>query len=111
MDTKKNYTPQQAREIGFDRSLYAPATEGSFTGKLVMKIYGDLCLRCYFETDSGERLKLTAWQNRKTGMYGPRGCEADLKSANLGTIWNNRVGLSRNGKLSWVFAELSGVTQ
>jgi hypothetical protein len=105
VDTKSNFTPLQAREAGFDRNGYAPAAEGNFTGTLVMKIYGDFCLRCYFETDNGERLKLTAWQDRKTERYGPRGCGVDFKKTPLFTKWANRVGLSRTGKPSWADAE------
>ena len=56
MDIKSNYTPAQARETGFDRNAYTPAAEGVFTGTLVMKVYGDFCLRCYFETDDGQTL-------------------------------------------------------
>jgi hypothetical protein len=108
MDTKSNYTPAQARESGFDRNAYTPAAEGVFTGTLVMKIYGDFCLRCYFETDGGEKLKLTAWQDRRTGKYGPRGSSADFKDIPLQTKWKNRVGLSRTGKPTWADAEEAG---
>jgi hypothetical protein len=101
MDEKSNYTPAQAREIGFDRNAYAPADEGIFTGKLVMKIYGDFCLRCYFETANGGKIKLTAWQNRRTKRYGPRGSETDFKDVPLNTILGCRVETSRTGKLTW----------
>ena len=101
MDEKSNYTPTQAREIGFDRNAYATATEGVFIGTLVMKIYGDFCLRCYFETENGQKLKLTAWQNRRTGKYGPRGSGIDFKDVPLKTKWKNRVGVSRTGKPAW----------
>ena len=105
MDIKSNYTPAQAREIGFDRNAYTPAAEGVFTGTLVMKVYGDFCLRCYFETDDGQKLKLTAWQNRRTGQYGPRFSGVDFKDVPLKTKWENRVGRSRTGKAVWIKAD------
>jgi len=105
-DIKSNYTPAQAREIGFDRNAYASATvEGTFTGTLVMKIYGDFCLRCYFETKDGQKLKLTAWQDRRTKRYGPRGSEVNFKDIPLQTKWENEVGHSRTGKLTWKTAK------
>jgi hypothetical protein len=109
LNEKSNYSPAQAREIGFDRNAYAPAAEGEFMGVLVMKVYGDFCIRCYFETADGEKVKLTAWQNRLTGQYGPRGSGIDFKNVPLQTIWHNRVGQSRTGALTWVAAEESGV--
>ena len=105
MDEKSNYTPAQAREIGFDRNAYTSAGEGIFTGTLVMKVYGDFCLRCYFVTDNGHRLKLTAWQNRRTGKYDPHGSCIDFKNVPLNSKWENRVKLSRTGKPTWVQAE------
>jgi len=105
MDDKHNYTPAQAQEAGFDRNAYTPAAEGAFIGTLVMKIYGDFCLRCYFETDCGRKLKLTAWQNRRTGRFGPRGSGIDFKDIPLKTKWENRVELNRTGKPTWVQAE------
>jgi len=102
---RTNYTPLQAREAGFDRNKYAAASEGEFTGALVMKIYGDFCIRCYFLTDEGYKVKLTAWQNRRTGHYGPRWCGVDFKDISLLTRWRNRVGLSRTGKPTWIEAE------
>jgi len=104
MDSKGNYTSTQAREIGFDRSEYTPAAVGVFMGRLVMKVYGDFCIRCYFVTDGGEKLKLTAWQNRRTGRYGPRGCETDFKDVPLQTVWSNRVEKSKTGKPAWTAA-------
>ena len=109
MDAKSNYTPAQARETGFDRNAYTPAAEGVFTGALVMKVYGDFCLRCYFETDGGEKIKLTAWQNRSTGLYGPYRSGMDFKAVPLHTKWKNSVGKSRTGKLTWTDAvEMEG---
>ena len=106
MDAQNNYTPIQARETGFDRNAYAtPTIEGVFTGTLVMKIYGGFCLRCYFITEHGKKVKLTAYQNRRTGRYGPRGCGIDFKDVPLNTKWDNRVGMSRTGKPIWIEAE------
>jgi hypothetical protein len=105
MSKKSNYTPLQAKEAGFNRRDYSPADMGVFTGTLVMKIYGEFCLRCYFQTDIGEKLRLTAWQDKKTGLYGPRGCGVDFKKIPLHTKWANRVGLSRKGTPSWSDAE------
>jgi len=104
LDAKNNYTPAQARETGFDRNAYTPAAEGVFIGTLVMKVYGDFCLRCYFETDEGRKLKLTAWQNRRTGKYGPRGSGIDFKDVPLNSKWENSVGVSRTGKAVWITA-------
>jgi len=109
MDAKSNYTPAQAREIGFDRNAYTPAAEGVFTGRLVMKVYGDFCLRCYFETDGGEKIKLTAWQNRRTGRYGPYRSGMDFATVPLQSIWGIRVERSKTDKLTWIAAtQLSG---
>lgn len=105
MDIQGNYTPAQAREAGFDRSGYAPAAEGVFTGTLAMKIYGDFCLRCYFVTDGGGKVKLTAWQNRRTGRCGPYRSGMDFEAVPLQTKWENSVGLSRSGKLAWIGAK------
>jgi len=105
LDAKSNYTPAQAREAGFDRNAYTPAAEGSFIGTLVMKVYGDFCLRCYFETDEGRKLKITAWQNRRTGKYGPRGSGIDFKDVPLKSKWENRVGTNRTGQAVWIQAE------
>jgi hypothetical protein len=105
MDIKSNYTPGQAREIGFDRNAYEVAAEGAFTGTLVMKIYGDFCIRCYFETIDGRKLKLTAWQNRRTGKYGPYRSGMDFKEIPLQTVWENNVGLSRTGNPTWIEAK------
>jgi len=109
MDAKSNYTPAQAREIGFDRNAYTPADEGVFTGRLVMKIYGDFCLRCYFQTADGQKLKVTAYQNRGTGLYGPYRSGMNFKAVPLQTKWKNSVGKSRTGKLTWTDAvEMEG---
>ncbi len=105
MDTKNTFTPMQAKEAGFKRNDYSPAAEGVFTAMLVMKIYGDFCLRCYFQTEDGKKLKLTAWQDRKSGRYGPRGCGIDWGKVPLFTKWSNHVALSRTGRPSWVDAE------
>jgi hypothetical protein len=105
METKSNCTPAQAREIGFDRNAYTPAAVGTFTGTLIMKIYGDFCLRCYFETADGRKLKVTAWQNRRTGKCGPYRSGMDFKEIPLQTKWENSVGLSRTGKLVWTGAK------
>jgi hypothetical protein len=101
LNEKSNYTPAQAREIGFNRNEYAPAAERFFTGTLVMKIYGAFCLRCYFETVNGEKLKLTAWQNRRTGRYVPNACLIDFKEVPLKTKWEIVVSKNRIGRLTW----------
>ena len=105
MDEKGNYTPAQARETEFDRNAYTPAGEGYFIGTLVMKVYGDFCLRCYFNGADGRKLKLIAWQNRRTGKYGPRGSGLDFKDIPLQSKWENRVGVSRTGRPVWIKAE------
>jgi len=101
MDEKSNYTPAQAREIGFDRNAYTAADVGSFIGTLVMKVYGDFCLRCYFDAPNGRKVKVTAWQNRRTGRYGPRGSELDFKDIPLHTRWAVLIKRNKAGKLFW----------
>jgi hypothetical protein len=109
LQEKSNYTPAQAREIGFDRNAYTPAAEGVFTGTLVMKIYGLFCLRCYFETANGKKLKLTARQNRRTKRYVPKGCIIDFEEVPLQTKWESYVQKNRIGKLEWVvIKEITG---
>jgi len=98
------YTHKEARAIGFNRNAYVPASEGVFEGQLVMKVQGDFCIRCYFETDNGSKIKLVAWQNRQTGRYGPRGCGVDFNTVPLNTIWENRVELDKTKKLIWTSA-------
>ncbi|MCL2253592.1 MAG: hypothetical protein FWC09_04035 [Lachnospiraceae bacterium] len=110
MEIKSNYKHIQARQLGFDRNAYTSADEGDFSGMLVMKVYGDFCLRCYFETDDGRKLKITAWQDRRTKRYGPRASLVDFKAILLGTKWENTVGLSQTGKVTWRMAkEIGGV--
>jgi hypothetical protein len=108
MDAINNYTPAQAREIGFDPSTYTPADTGCFIGTLVMKIYGDdFSLRCYFDAPNGRKLRITAWKNRRTGKYGPpqrlsaRGSGIDFQDIPLQTNWGILVKKNKAGKLFW----------
>ncbi|MCL2189165.1 MAG: hypothetical protein FWC16_09625 [Defluviitaleaceae bacterium] len=104
MEANHVYTQKQAREAVFNRNAFTPAKEGVFEGQLVMKVYGDFCIRCYFETDNGQKLKLVAWQNRQTGRYSPRGSNIDFKSVALNSTWENRVELDKTKKLVWTDA-------
>ena len=109
MESRVNYSYVQAREIGFDRNAYTPAAEGVFMGRLVMKIYGDFCLRCYFQTADKQKLKVTAYQNRRTGRYSPRRSEVNFETVPLQTIWGIRVERNKRDRLTWVAAtQLSG---
>lgn len=105
--SKKVYTWKEANDIGFIRTEFSSAEAGSFIGTLVFKIWGDTnkpCIYCYFTTDDGKKLKLTAFWQSDTGFYGYYKSDIDFKTILLGTKWDNRVTLNKKGNPKWILA-------
>lgn len=103
---KRALTVKQAEEIGFNRGEYsAPKVEGDFVGTLIMKIYGEQNIYCYFITEIGEKIRVNIWyDDRKDNSFHPRKCDIDFSYVPLNTKWRITIETSRKGKLKWTNA-------
>ena len=84
-----------------------PPSEGSFIGTLVYRAWhhNKSCLVCYFDTDSGERFKLMAWNNY---AYQPKkGGLNFVDDVMNGTRWKCAYDRAKGGtgSVSWQTAE------
>lgn len=104
MSEIKVYNWKAVQNMDFDRKSFLSA-DSNFIGTLVFKIWGDKpskpCIYCYFITDDGGKLKLTAYWNSKTTFYSPRNNNVDFKEVALKTKWENIVELNSKGNPTW----------
>lgn len=104
----RGYSEHQAEEMGFPRSQYQfPNTAGKGTGILVMKIWGNKCLVCYFDMDDGEKIKLAAFrEHTHDRFFQPEKSELDLAGVEIGSVMEISYGITGTGRANFLSAKV-----
>ena len=105
---KDNRSQKEADEMGFPSSDYLfPSDGNTFTGTLILKKWSKTkALICYFDTDSGEKLKLCVWfSGDDTRTYRPKRSDINFKEVNLNTKWEVTYLITKSGKTMWLTAD------
>ena len=103
-----NRSINEADEMGFLSSEYLfPSNGSTFTGTLIFKKWSKTkALVCYFDTDSGEKLKLCVWfSGDDTRTYRPKRTDINFKEVTLNTKWKVTYLITKSGKTMWLTAE------
>ena len=103
-----NRSPKEADDMGFPSADYHfPPDGSSFTGTLIFKKWSKYkSLVCYFETDSGEKLKLCAWfSGNDAKTYRPKKSDVNMKEVKLNTRWSITYLITKSGKTMWLTAD------
>lgn len=118
IEERRAFSPDQAREAGFNRTSYQfePVPEGKWTAILDMKIWGESKPRkpprlvCYFSSQEQGCFKLTAFLAR-TGegankWYSAQDGLLDLSYVRLGSTLELETGVNSKGGPRWISARL-----
>ena len=104
----RGYSDNQAAEMGFERAAYKfPTAPGKGTGTLVMKIWGNKCLICYFKMDDGEKLKLSVFREHEFDrFFQPEKCSLDMSEVKIGSVMEISYGITKNGTAKFLTAKV-----
>lgn len=102
---RRGYSRTQIDEMGFDVSEYEfPKGPGRATGTLVMKQWGNKCLICYFDLDTGDKLRLTVWWKGDDRSYCPKGSDIDMSCVEIGTRMEIAYDVGESGLSLFLYA-------
>jgi len=105
---KNNRSQKEVNEMGFPSSDYLfPSYGNTFTGTLILKKWSKTkALIGYFDTDSGEKLKLCVWfSGNDSRTYRPKRSDINFKEVNLNTKWEVTYLITKTGKTMWLTAD------
>ena len=104
----RGYSEHQAEKMCFPRSQYQfPNAAGKGTGTLVMKIWGNKCLVCYFDMDDGENIKLAAFrEHTHDRFFQPEKSELDLAGVEIGSVMEISYGITSTGRAKFLSAKV-----
>lgn len=108
MGEKRCYTVVDMVDMGFCRRLYSfPEEPGAKFATLVMKEWGkNINVICYFDTDDGQKIMLSAYRDGKKGeIYTPKESAIDMSYAPLGSRWKIQYTLDKKNRTKWLVAE------
>jgi len=103
----RGYSENQVREMGFPRADYSfPKEPGEGSGTLVMKMWGNKCLICYFDMDDGSKIKLSLFREHETDRhFFPENSEIDFTEVEIGSQMEIAYGITRTGKAKFLTAD------
>lgn len=101
---KRALARKQLLDSGFPYNDYSNEFQnGEYLVTLDMKSWGKtLCLHCYFTTDDGDKIILTAYEYN--GKYSPDKFSIDMSDTNIkiGDKFKVEVGKTNNGRAKWL---------
>lgn len=104
---KDNRSQKEADDMEFPSSKYLFPSDGTkFTGTLIFKKWSKTkALICYFDTDTGEKLKLCVWfSSDDSRTYRPKRSYINFKDVALNTKWKVTYLITKRGKTMWLTA-------